>query len=168
MIFNHPSAYIFSNLRPLCSNQSRKTPAPHVGASEGPIWSPYLKSSGLVSSRSIDHLNKSSIVNPIEEKSRTTVAIPRTRSRNFYHASSEQAPSTFSSTSRRTSLSMSSSAYFSLSVPSEDEEEQTMMRDQAGWETEGRTRARALVNEPPSPAPRFAKIKAAFALRRRE
>ncbi|KAF9114574.1 hypothetical protein BGX27_010457 [Mortierella sp. AM989] len=113
--------------------------APLVGASEGPVWSPYLKTPQLVSK---------------EQRSYHSLAIPRVRSRNG------------SSSSAQTSLS--SSPCFSLSVPSEDEDELFNMYDQARLENEGRASLGTLAQEPPSPVPRFAKLKAAFSSRRRD
>ncbi|KAF9905131.1 hypothetical protein BX616_001094 [Lobosporangium transversale] len=157
MLFNHPSAFVFSTPYQTTSSSSpysaplrglhiQLTPPPHVGASEGPTWSPYLKSSQQVSSRLYDHnhMNWSS-----------------TSFSNISHGRSRSGPSSssLSVSSASISASMASSACFSLSMPSEDGDtveeldERDVFNDR--WK---RFNLEEMAQEPPSPLPSFSKI----------
>ncbi|CAO3574595.1 unnamed protein product [Mortierella alpina] len=185
MFYNHPSAYMYSNSsRPSSSTRSEQshssqwTPLPHVGASEGASWSPYLKAPLPIKSRPRHDSAYSSLSESDWHRTLADLELgkscrsvqdmgvhaPRARERAVSFASSEQG-----SLPSLSHSSCATSTVSSISDESEDKEDVEQDLEENAWEELSRTiEARDCLSydqEPASPVPSFATV---FASPRRE
>lgn len=164
MIFNHPSAYIYtSSCSTSYSSPSRGsylqwTPEPHVGASEGPAWSPYLKSPLSIAPRS-DAVLPGCVPDPVrgtvEGVIRSqAITIPRSRSWGAFLEQTEQ-----DFTPPLSPSSVSSSLCSSFSELDDDDDDLVMADERSAFEgRKRRTTLDSMVREPPCPIPSQTKV----------
>jgi hypothetical protein len=160
MIFNHPSAYIYTSPCPSHSSAPRSshllwTPEPHVGASEGPSWSPYLKSSQSISPRSDANLSRWDYV-PVDGAAEGVVRTPSiTLPCGCAWAALLEEGTEHDSTPPLTPSSVTSSTCSSFT---DLDDHHTVVEERPAFETrKRRITLESMVQEPPCPIPTPAK-----------
>lgn len=164
MIFNHPSAYIYTNSCSTSQPSSPRnsylqwTPEPHVGASEGPAWSPYLRSPLSISPRSGTVLS-GCVPDPVSGEAvqgtirSQAIAVPRGPS--WTALLLERTPQDSTPPLSPSSVSSSSSSSFSEL----NDDNLPMAVEHPAFESrKRRTTLESMVREPPCPIPSQTKV----------